>query len=278
MNYLNPYSYFGGQEDVENEYEEDVDIQDEYVRSLRDDSGIRNILLDRGYITPASVYINAEADQGYYPGSDIETGAEGQIRVKLNQELLQEYIERLQNLNENRNLINQRIESQLNEQIEINNNSISEIEESIPEQSENLLGLNTLNQQKVQLYLLNIEYSEKILNNMIQSDLTRIEEINGMINAMTRSNSSLVDVFTEEVQGELETLQININENERNLANLNRDKRKLRQELENLQVEFESLIEERIRQEEEMRRLSLMDSRKRYMDEGESSSLKKSRY
>ena len=195
-----------------------------------------------------------------------------------NQELLQEYIERLQNLNENRNLINQRIESQLNEQIEINNNFILEIEESIPEQSENILGLNTLNQQKVQLYLLNIEYSEKILNNMIQSDLTRIEEINGMINAMTRSNSSLVDVFTEEVQGELETLQIKINENERNLANLNRDKRKLRQELENLQVEFESLIEERIRQEEEMRRLSLMDSRKRYMDEGESSSLKKSRY
>lgn len=273
MNYLNPYYYFGSSDVVDEEINDAIDQEE--VELLGDESEIGNMLINRGYVTSRSLYQNEPPNKDYNPGTQLETGAEGQVGITLNQQLLREYIQRLQDLDVNRRIINQRIESQLNNQIDLNNVSIVEIDENIPEKSDDLIQLNTLNQQKVQLLLLNIEYQEKIIYNMIQSDSTRIEEITGILNTLTRVNSSLLDSLTEIVSNELENLQLQITENEDMLNNLNLQKRNFRQELGNLQVEFELLIQEKLKQEEER---SINNSRKRYMENDEYSSSKKSRY
>jgi len=273
MNYLNPYYYFGSSDVVDEEINDTE--QQEDVEVLGDDSEIGTMLINRGYVTSRSLYKNEPPNKDYDPGTQLEMGAEGQVGITLNQQLLKEYIQRLKDLDTNRRIINQRIESQLNNQIDLNNVSIIEIEESIPENSDDLIQLNTLKQQKVQLLLLNIEYQEKIIYNMIQSDSTRIEEITGILNTLMRVNSGLLESMNEIVSNELENLQLQITENEDLLNNLNLQKRNFRQELGNLQVEFELLIQEKLRQEEER---SIPDSRKRYMENDEYSSSKKSRY
>lgn len=276
MNYLNPYYYFADNDnDVINEDEEEM----ENLEDISDNTEIGRLLIQRGYIRPNTLYAQQIVNKDYDPGAQLEIGAEGQVGITLNQQLLQEYIQRLQDLDTNRKIINQRIESQLNRQIDMNNRSIDDINENIPQQSDDLIQLNMLNQQKVQLLLLNIEYQEKIIYNVIQSDTTRIEEINGILNTMNRINSSLLDSLSEIVDDELRNLQLQITENEEILNDLTLQKRNLRQDLENLQVEFELLMQEKIKQEEEERRRFFTDSRKRLIEDGEyNSSLKKSKY
>lgn len=272
MNYLNPYYYFGSSDVVDEEITDAENQED--IEVLGDDSEIGTMLINRGYVTSRSLYQNEPPNKDYDPGTQLETGAEGQVGITLNQQLLKEYIQRLKDLDTNRRIINQRIESQLNNQIDLNNVSIIEIDESIPEKSDDLIQLNTLKQQKVQLLLLNIEYQEKILYNIIQSDSTRIEEITGILNTLTTVNSSLLESMNEIVSNELENLQLQITDNEDLLNNLNLQKRNFRRELGNLQVEFELLIQETLKQEER----SITNSRKRYMENNEYSLSKKSKY